>query len=111
MADRIATYREFWPFYLREHAQPGTRTIHFVGTGLAFFAIFAGILTGNGWFLLGAVLAGYGPAWVAHTFVEHNRPVTFWYPAWSLFSDFRMTWVWLTGRLDRELAEAGVEPR
>jgi hypothetical protein len=41
------TYREFWPYYLREHAQPATRGIHFAGTGLATASLIALIATRN----------------------------------------------------------------
>lgn len=108
MAERIATYREFWPHYLREHAQPATRAIHFAGTGLATASLAAMIATRNPWFIAGMLIGGYGPAWAAHFFVEHNKPATFTYPLWSLISDYRMAWSWLTGRLPRELTKAGV---
>ncbi len=111
MGERIATYREFWPHYLREHARPATRAIHFFGTAIATASLGGLILSGNLWFLPAILIGGYGPAWTAHFFVEHNRPATFQYPLWSLVSDYRMAWTWLTGRLGDELAKAGVGPR
>lgn len=110
MSERIASYREFWPHYLREHAKPGTRAIHFAGTFLATGSLVALIATRNPWFLAGVLFGGYGPAWAAHFFVEYNKPATFTHPFWSLISDYRMTCSWLTGQLGRELAKAGIEP-
>jgi hypothetical protein len=108
--ERIETYGDFWPYYLQQHSKPRTRAIHYLGTGLAFFSILALIATFNPWFVLLALVAGYGPAWIGHFFVENNRPATFTYPLWSLFSDFRMAWDWLSGTLAGELQKAGVTP-
>jgi hypothetical protein len=110
-AQPIRTYGEFWPCYLREHAQGTTRAIHIIGTVAAVSFLVAAIVLQNWWLLTGALLAGYGPAWIAHFFVEKNRPATFRYPLWSLISDFRMTATWLTGGLSRELEKAGVARR
>ena len=104
----IETYADFWPYYLQEHAKPATRRLHFIGTGLAVSAIVAAVVTGRAWLGGIALLAGYGPAWFAHFVIEKNRPATFTYPLWSLFSDFRMAFTWITGRLGQELDRAGV---
>ena len=109
MADRKATYEEFWPFYLQEHAKPETRTFHYIGTALVIgIAVFA--IATQRWLWLAAMpVAGYFFAWVSHAFIERNKPATFTHPLWSLISDFRMFFFWLTGRLDRELEKAGIE--
>lgn len=107
---RINTYAEFWRFYLREHAHGATRAIHISGTLAAVALGAASIAIGPWWLALIAVAAGYAPAWFAHFFVEHNHPATFTYPLWSLASDFRMTAIWLTGGLARELAKANIAP-
>ena len=107
----IESYRDFWPYYLQEHADPKTRALHYAGTCLSSLCVLAAVLTGNPWFAAGALLAGYGPAWIGHFFIEHNRPATFTYPLWSLASDYRMTFRWLTGRIDHDLAAAGVSSR
>jgi hypothetical protein len=105
---RIETYHEFWPFYLRQHAKHDTRLWHIVGTGASSVLLVASLVTFSYQLFIAALVAGYGPAWVAHFAIEKNHPATFRYPVWSLISDYRMTAAWLTGKLDRELAEAGV---
>ncbi len=109
-ANDISTYRQFWPFYLREHAKPLTRAMHYFGTALAVATLGTAAILANGWLLIGSLVLGYGPAWLAHFFVEGNRPATFRFPLWSLISDFRMVGLWLTGRLSKELEMAGVQP-
>ncbi len=108
MAEQITTYAQFWPFYLRQHARPLTRALHYIGTSL-MVAVFAwAALTGHWIWCAAMPLCGYGFAWAGHFGVEKNRPATFTYPLWSLISDFRMCALWLTGRLGPELARAGI---
>lgn len=45
---------------------------------------------------------GYGFAWVGHFFYEKNKPATFKYPLWSLFSDFKMFFGILKGGINFE---------
>jgi hypothetical protein len=47
-------------------------------------------------------------AWVAHFFIEHNKPATFKYPFWSFAADWKMWALAVTGRLAPELERAGV---
>lgn len=108
MAQRFASFAEFWPFYLREHSRPRTRALHYIGTTLVVGLAVAAVLTARWWLLAALPLAGYFFAWLAHFAVEKNRPATFTHPWWSLIADFRMWWFWLTGRLGRELDRAGV---
>ena len=104
----IRSYRDFWPFYLQEHAKKETRAMHYAGSAVAIASVAAGVAV-SPWFFIGAAVGGYGFAWVSHFFIEHNRPATFTYPLWSLAADFRMWALWLTGRLGPELDRAGVE--
>ncbi len=107
---RYTSFRDFWPHYLREHRRPATRRLHYAGTALVVGLAAAAAATRD-WRLLAAVpVAGYGFAWFSHAAVERNRPATFTHPLWSLAADFRMAWLWSTGRLDRELERAGVDP-
>jgi hypothetical protein len=107
MSNKITEYSEFWLFYLREHGKPATRGLHYIGTALALLCLFIGIFS-NATYLIFVPFAGYGFAWVAHFLVEHNKPATFTYPGWSLYSDFRMFALFVTNRLKPHLDAAGV---
>ena len=106
MASPYRTFAEFWPFYLREHADARTRALHYVGTALAALQLLGFAATGDWLLLAGAPVAGYAFAWFAHAFIERNQPVTFTHPLWSLIGDFYMLFCWATGRLGAEIERA-----
>ena len=93
------TFAEFYSFYLTEHRHPVSRALHFSGTWGAVICLVALIVTGEAWFLLGALFCGYSFAWLGHFRFEHNRPATLRYPFYSLASDFRMWWELNLGKL------------
>jgi hypothetical protein len=99
MSQRYQSFREFYPFYLSEHANPTCRRLHFVGTTLVIAFLATAFLTRNAWWLVGALVAGYGFAWIGHFFFEHNRPATFTYPVYSFIGDWVMFKDLLTGKI------------
>jgi hypothetical protein len=105
-AERIASFREFWPFYLREHSRPLTRGLHYLGTAGLFATAAAAVVSGRLALFALLPVVGYGFAWTAHFFVEKNRPATFTYPLWSLKADFVMFGKMLSGRMTEELRRA-----
>ncbi|MCJ7421253.1 DUF962 domain-containing protein [Sphingomicrobium astaxanthinifaciens] len=108
MAKTLTTFRAFWPYYLRRHARPQTRALHYLGTSLVVLVALFALWSGRWLLLLALPVAGYFFAWLGHFAIERNRPATFTYPLWSLRADFRMWWLWLTRRLGPELDAAGV---
>ena len=109
MAEKISTYPAIWHHYLREHSSPRTRALHYIGTMLALLVVLAAIVTLDAWLILAAIVCGYLFAWIGHMAIERNRPATFTYPLWSLGSDFRMFFLWISGRLGPHLEAAGVK--
>jgi len=95
---RYHSFRDFYPFYLSEHANRTSRRLHFFGTSIAACLLLGAVLTQH-WLLIAlALVQGYAFAWVGHFFFEHNRPATFKYPAFSFMGDWRMWWEILTGK-------------
>ena len=87
---RYATYNDFFPFYLREHSKKNTRILHYCGT-FGYLALLITLITTQNYYFLPLILiAGYGPAWIGHFFIEKNKPATFYFPVYSFFGDWKM---------------------
>ena len=105
MAADFRSYAEFWPFYLREHGKAETRALHYLGSIASIVVLVWAVATQNWWWLIAVPVLGYGPTWIGHFFIEENKPASFKAPLWSLISDYRMTALFLTGRLGDELSK------
>lgn len=99
MAVRYTSFAEFYPYYLTQHADRICRRTHFIGSTLALAALGIGVMSRNAWWVLVALLCGYGGAWVGHFFFEKNRPASFDQPLYSFKADWIMYWQMLTGKL------------
>ncbi len=99
MKTEFHSFREFYPYYLKEHRHPVCRRLHFVGSWLVLGILFYSLSSANYWALWFMSIAGYGFAWVGHFFFEHNKPATFKYPLYSLIGDWVMFKDILIGRL------------
>ena len=96
---RFASFREFYPFYLGEHANRSSRRLHFLGSCGAIVLVALALAQRNAWWLLAALACGYACAWVGHFFFEKNRPATFRHPLYSFAGDWVMFKDILTGKL------------
>ncbi len=93
------SFRDFYPFYLAEHANRTCRRLHFIGSCLVLAVVGTAIVARDARWLWLAPLVGYGFAWVGHFAFEKNRPATFKHPLYSLAGDWVMFADVLRGRV------------
>src|SRR5256714_7673623 len=98
-AREFKSFADFWPYYLSEHSKSATRLMHVIGTISAIVLVVVVIAIGKWWLFPLGLATGYAFAWIAHFFIEKNRPATFTYPFWSFMGDWKMLALMLTGRL------------
>ncbi len=96
---RFASFREFYPFYLGEHANRTSRRLHFVGSCGVLLLVGVALVSARPLWLLAALFCGYGFAWIGHFFFEKNRPATFRHPFYSFAGDWVMFRDILLGRI------------
>lgn len=99
MSRSFASFQDFYPFYLREHADRTCRRLHFAGSLGVIAVLVAAVVTQRWWLLLFLPVVGYGFAWVGHFVFEKNKPATFKHPLYSLMGDWVMFKDVLTGRV------------
>ncbi|HEY5781969.1 MAG TPA: DUF962 domain-containing protein [Lysobacter sp.] len=99
MSRQFQSFREFYPFYLSEHSNRTSRRLHFIGSCGVLALLLVAVAQRNAWWLLAALVCGYGFAWVGHFFFEKNRPATFRYPFYSFVGDWVMFRDIIAGRI------------
>ena len=89
--NQYSSFKDFYPFYLGEHANLLCRRLHFIGTsGVVVIAALVITQVLPLVWLWAIPVLGYGFAWVGHFFFEKNRPATFKYPFYSFLGDWVM---------------------
>jgi hypothetical protein len=99
MSARYTSFEQFYPYYLTQHADRVCRRTHFIGSSGALIALALFLVSGNGLWIVAALVSGYGGAWIGHFFYEKNRPASFTQPLYSFRADWVMYWQMLTGKL------------
>ena len=70
-------FQSFFPYYLREHAHPACRALHYIGTSLVLAILGYVMYTGEAVYLWAMPLVGYFFAWVGHFLSRKiNRPLS-----------------------------------
>ena len=88
--EKYKTFKDFYPYYIEEHSKPKTKLLHFIGTSISLFFLVQLVRTFDPIYFICALLSGYGFAWIAHFFIEKNKPATFTYPFYSFIGDHKM---------------------
>lgn len=94
----FASFTEFYPTYLSEHANRTNRELHFAGATLAILCLGALLLNGSLWWLLAAIASHYGFASIGHFCFERNQPATSRHPLYTFMGNWVMYWQMLTGQ-------------
>lgn len=107
---KFTSFEEFWPYYVAEHSQSGTRALHAIGTTASSACALILILRGKWKMLPLALVPGYAAAWFAHFFIEKNKPATFDYPLWSFIADYKMVKLMISRKMDAEVERLTPNP-
>src|SRR5690606_26709201 len=87
---RFSSFREFYPFYLSEHGNRTSRRLHFIGSCGVIVLVAMAMRELNAWWLLGALVCGYGFAWMGFVYLEKRRLESFCHPVYSFMGDWGM---------------------
>ncbi|MEH0165531.1 Mpo1-like protein [Paucibacter sp. JuS9] len=87
---QMASFAEFYPYYLGEHSNTTCRRLHFLGSSLGLACLALLVYTGQWYWLPLGLLCGYACAWIGHFVFEKNKPASFSRPLYSFMGDWVM---------------------
>lgn len=102
----FASFREFYSFYLTQHANSTCRYLHVVGSLLGLAMAVYAILMTSWWLVPAGVVVGYAFSWTGHFVFEKNKPATFNWPWYSFLGDWVMAWETITGHRPTSLTSS-----
>jgi hypothetical protein len=102
-SNKISSFRDFWPRYLRAHSSPISLAFHFGGLLASVALAVALVSCGMVFFLLLAIVPAQLGAWIGHKLSPRQEHIEE-HPDWAAVADVKMFGLFLTGRLGTELA-------
>jgi hypothetical protein len=109
-SNKIHSFSEFWPEYLRAHASPASRTFHVIGLFLSLATAAALLSCGMVFFLAVAIVPAQLGAWIGHKLSPRRDIVSAEHPDWAALADVKMCALAVTGRLENELRKLSELP-
>lgn len=97
-------FNEFWVAYLQGHASAASRGCHYAGTALGLATAAWLLSCGMIFFLPLAVVPAHVGAFLGHRLGLRGAEVSAEAPIWASLASLKMLGLFVTGRIDRELA-------
>ena len=103
-SNKINSFSDFWPRYLRAHRSPASQAFHLGGLLVSFALAAALVSCGMIFFLVLAVVPALIGAAIGHWLSPKADHSVDEHPDWAVLADLRMCALLVTGRLGREIA-------
>lgn len=99
----VATFEDFWPYYVRLHRRPETQWLHALATSSCVALLAAGVVTRSPLLVVAAPLADYAIAQMSHRLFEKNKTTPWKRQDWHTRAELRMLRLVVTGRMKDEV--------
>lgn len=96
------TFDEYWDLFVRAHAEPSVRRVHFVATSAGLGVAAVGVLTRRVTLLLVATAVAFVPPWAARKAGGPRTTLPF-HPAYAALASARMWRMTLVGTMSAEV--------